>query len=139
MGDRKQPRPVPKDQVRPAPPPAPPRRKTRFLCVCLGGNVRSVSLAFVLKESGQDAVALGALYNPEGTFRLLADWADWVVVLAAEVMPHLPPWMHALKNLAIVEVGPDRFGSAFHPELLAMLVPVVEEWKGRNWDLEGKT
>jgi len=31
----------------------------RFMCVCQGGNVRSVAMAIALKNAGQEALAAG--------------------------------------------------------------------------------
>ena len=62
-------------------------RKPRVLCVCAGGNVRSASVAYKLKELGVDALTLGVLRNEPETGKMLLDWAD---VRRTRPEPELP-------------------------------------------------
>lgn len=107
----------------------------KFLCICEGGNVRSVSLAFLLKSAGQDALAASARFTSPATLAMLWDWAEHVIVMSPEIVAMIPAAVLQGRRLAVVDVGPDRFGSAFHPELIGMLQPVVEDWLVRGWEL----
>ena len=108
----------------------------RFLTVCLGGNVRSVGLAAVLKlQEGQEAIAVGALFTSPATFRLLISWAQYVVVMAEEVIGYLPPFVVQSRKLRLVDVGPDRFGNPFHQELQDYFKPLVADWALRAWKI----
>ena len=53
----------------------------KILCICEGGNVRSVSLAQHLKEIGHEAIAVGDKYTSNETYALLFKWADKVIDL----------------------------------------------------------
>lgn len=48
----------------------------KYLVICEGGNVRSVALAQLIKESGHEAIAIGMKYVSLETLDLLRDWAD---------------------------------------------------------------
>jgi hypothetical protein len=59
--------------------------------------------------------------------------------MSPEILQYFPPGvLHQDKPFSIVDVGPDRFGAAFHPDLLGMLAPVVDAWRERGWDLGAK-
>lgn len=110
----------------------------KFLTICLGGNVRSAGLAFILKDTyGQDAVPVGAIRNAPDTIAMLGEWADYIVVMAQEVVPHLPPAILRSPKLCMVDVGPDVYGSPFHPQLQGALAPIVKDWAARGWNLLG--
>jgi predicted protein tyrosine phosphatase len=104
----------------------------KFLCVCEGGNVRSVALAFVLKEfHNRDAIACGWRFAENDTLEILCKWADAIVVMQPHFKDKLP---EAYREKAlVVDVGPDRFGSPFHPDLYEFLKNVTEDWKIRGW------
>jgi predicted protein tyrosine phosphatase len=108
--------------------------RKRFLCVCEGGNVRSVGLAYVLKNGyGQDAVACGWRFNSRETLTLLCEWADYVVVMEQKFASKIDARFQA--KLRVVDVGPDRFGSPFAPELQEFLQAVAASWKERRFAL----
>lgn len=48
----------------------------RILCMCEGGNVRSVALAQHIKENGHEAIAIGSKYCSTETIRMLFNWCD---------------------------------------------------------------
>lgn len=108
----------------------------RFLCVCQGGNCRSVSLAYVLKyDFGQDALACGWEGNrPETVEFLCSAWEPrYIILLQQEFLKYVPERFHA--KVRVVDVGPDRFGHAFNPELLGFLRMVVLGWKQKDWEI----
>lgn len=94
----------------------------RFLCVCNGGNCRSVAVAEILKgQYGHEAIAVGTYWFSEGSMRKLSEWADRIFVVEpfdAELpQPDLSRWQaspiwgneftHKRVNIAL---GPDRWG-----------------------------
>ena len=89
----------------------------KILCICQGGNVRSVTLAYVLKYGyGIDALAAGWEPNPPETLEMLGAWADHVFIADEVMREKLPP---ALQSRAhTIPVGPDRWFMSLHPELL---------------------
>lgn len=117
----------------------PKRIVKKFLCICQGGNVRSAGLAFILKyHGGQDAIAASTFSNSPETLTMLCDWADYIILMAQDVLATMPPGVLAKRRYALVDVGPDRYGSPFHPELQGMLMPVVQQWAANDWDLNAK-
>ncbi len=90
----------------------------KILTICEGGNVRSVSLGYVLKDlcaPRHDAVALGAGRNSPETIRMMCEWADRIVVMQPEFKKSVPEEFH--EKLSVCDVGPDVFGSPLHPTL----------------------
>lgn len=102
--------------------------KPRILCVCAGGNVRSASLAFLLKEAGADALALGLERNSEETVRMLTDWAEMIWCAEADMIERIPE-ENRQKVVRGFHVGPDRWGYHCHPELWEMVNQIVKAWK----------
>jgi len=106
----------------------------KILCICEGGNVRSGALAYQLKNLGIDALALGWRYNTLETLGMLAEWADYIILMQ--------PWQNVVYSLPgfqakirVLDVGPDRWGSNTHPELHTIIQPHVAEWKDRGFQL----
>lgn len=88
----------------------------KILTVCQGGNIRSVALACRLKSlHGHDALACSRESNSPETIKMLCTWADMVVVMEPEYADCIP--MEFRGKLHICDVGPDRWGAAFRPEL----------------------
>ncbi len=96
--------------------------KPKVLCLCSGGNVRSVRVAFLLKDAGIDAIAAGIHFNGIEAIKLLVKWADFVWTADADVD-------QALKNYYLDDkaalgdkligrhIGPDIYGFHCHPDL----------------------
>ena len=104
----------------------------KFLCMCQGGNVRSVSLAFILKyQFKQDALACGWEGNTDETRKLLCDWADVVILMQAEFAQYVPE--EYKDKIRVVDVGPDNYGTPMHEGLLKFLFSVVSDWKARQF------
>jgi predicted protein tyrosine phosphatase len=92
-------------------------RRTHYLCLCAGGNVRSVNMARLLKDFWhQEALAAGVATGMSAdTLAMLYEWADVIVVMDAELMDHVPdPWR---SKRMLCDVGPDNFGVGFPPAL----------------------
>jgi len=107
----------------------PPR--TKVLCMCQGGHVRSVALKFLLYYGGKkiDALACGWESNTAETRAMLFAWADYIVIMQPQFAEHVPAAFHyrpdGPRKLFCYDVGPDRFGTAFHPELQEMLKGMI--------------
>lgn len=109
-----------------------PRR--RFLTVCEGGVVRSVSMATVLRwDFGQDAIPVSsAKSGPEAIF-LLAEWADYIILMEPKFETCIPKkYAHKIR---VFDVGPDVWGNPMHPELRQMVGEQVEKWQRKGWDI----
>ena len=48
----------------------------KILCICKGGNVRSVALTQAIKEDGHEAIAIGTDHISAETLLMLGKWAD---------------------------------------------------------------
>ena len=92
----------------------------KILTMCAGGNVRSVALKYLLKyRYKHEALNCGQDANSPETIEMLCRWADHIIVLEPDYAKFVP---ETYKEKAFCyNVGPDRFGSAFHQELLAIL------------------
>ena len=105
----------------------------KFITVCEGGNVRSVGLAYLLKVHGQDAIAMSWRFNNPETLGKMFNWADYIVIMQAKFKEHIAEIFH--HKLLVVDVGEDRYGYAFHPELQGGLTPIVKDWQSKNWEI----
>lgn len=107
----------------------------KVLCMCLGGNTRSVALKFLLKSRYDiDALACGWEYNSPETRKMLYEWADRIIVLHNDYAKHVPKVHHKTKDgtrkLHTFHVGEDVWtgsGGAFHPELQQMLSTILDK------------
>lgn len=91
--------------------------KYKILTMCSGGNVRSVGLRYLLHyKYGHRVLACGQDANTQEDREMLYKWADYIIVMSEEYRKFVPAEYN--NKTFIYEVGPDRFGYAFHPELL---------------------
>ena len=105
----------------------------KFLTVCEGGNVRSVSMAFTLKHYfRQDAIAFSHAVNSDEILKILADWADYIIVMQPKFADRFGAWKPKLR---VVDVGPDRWGNPLHDELHKFLAKVAQDWANRNFEI----
>lgn len=98
----------------------------RYLCVCQGGNVRSVCLAWHLKNQGHEALSAGLDYLSDETMALLYTWADVVIVMEERFKVRVPERFHY--KLGVCEVGPDIYGNPMNKVLKIM----VKTWLSQN-------
>jgi hypothetical protein len=104
----------------------------KFLCVCQGGNNRSAALARILRdEYGQEALPVGHLRVSKETMTHFCAWADYVIAMTSGIAAIISDC--AGNKLRTVDVGDDRWGTPYHPELVDGLRPIVAEWANRNW------
>jgi hypothetical protein len=96
----------------------------KVLCICYGGNVRSVALKHLLNKMGHDALAAGILNSPE-TLSHLHDWAEKVVVTDPVLLASLP--FRESPKIIVYDLGDDRWNNPFHKELEALVQKIVVE------------
>lgn len=107
-------------------PPARAAARVKVVTVCHRGNVRSVGLAWELKETypGYDPVAIGyGTAGPELS-DLLYRWADVIVVMMAGYERHVPAEFKDKTRLC--DVGADTYGNPQHPRLKAKIKAWVD-------------
>lgn len=98
----------------------------KVLCVCHGGNVRSVALKNLLKNRVSvchDALACGIHSNPWKTVEMLCAWADVIVIMHSSIRNAIPAKYAVLSY----DVGEDVWNNPFHPELQAKLKKMIQE------------
>ena len=99
----------------------------RILAVCQGGNVRSVTLRFLLNyRYGFDALACGLEPNTEETRRMLYEWAAIIIVCESSFVDLLPEDMRPKAN--VFDIGPDVWGGSLHPELIDICDDLIQQW-----------
>lgn len=90
----------------------------KIVTMCFGGNVRSVGLKSLLHTKyGHDAVACGHSFNTLETRKMLFAWADYIVVMMKGFEEYVPSEFR--HKTFLYDVGEDRYGNPFHPELQA--------------------
>lgn len=100
--------------------------KYKILTMCAGGNVRSVGLKYLLKyKYGHESLACGQDANSTETIDMLCNWADYVIVLTEDYKKFVPEKYK--EKLLCYDVGADRFGYAFHPELMSLCEKMIVE------------
>ena len=97
----------------------------KIVTICAGGQVRSVAAKAVLTEQGHDVLAVGALNNSKQTVEMLCAWADKIIVMDdALLVAAAEPG-----KLSYLNVGPDRWGNPFHPELQSLVREKIHQVK----------
>lgn len=104
----------------------------KFLTICEGGVVRSVSMALVLKHHGQDAIAASWRWNTPFTFHMLGSWAYRIILMQPHFIDCIPDDLR--EKCRVVDVGEDRYGSATNMELYQFLDAAARDWKQRDWE-----
>ena len=89
----------------------------KMVCMCQGGNSRSVACAYLLKyEYGHDALSLSWEKNEQATKNMLFDWADIIIVMQERFLYYVPS--QYFDKTAVVDVGEDVWCNGLHPALL---------------------
>jgi hypothetical protein len=100
--------------------------KSKIVCLCQGGNSRSVALAYLLKYHYKvDALACGWEKNEANTLIMLYEWADVICILQKEFIIYVPEKFHG--KVDIFDVGPDVWFNGLHPDLLNKLQEMMVE------------
>jgi len=103
------------------------RKNTQsYLLICDGGNVRSYSIATMLKlKYGREAIAVGRLFTKPETMKMLCGWADNIVITQPHMIESIPEEYHS--KIKIADIGQDRWGININPELEGIAVEVIEQ------------
>ncbi len=116
-------------------------KRLKFLCVCAGGVVRSVTLAAMLKYwFDHDALAASIDKNVGETMTMLCEWADTIVVMDGWMLGwFLEQYGEKYDGkLKLVPVGPDKWGMSNHDDLIGELMkhdlPSILGVKGSVWE-----
>lgn len=111
----------------------------KFLTICNGGVVRSVSMALRLKLRNQDAIAASCDFNSPDTLMMLGKWADCIILMQPKLFWVLPRELRdaCRDKFRVVNVGEDVWGDPLHPELTEMTDEVVHRWRANGWKIEG--
>lgn len=108
----------------------------RVLCVCSNGNVRSVTLARILKGRGHQVLALGSKEFVNGSREdhviviHLCRWADVIFVqkdAEIDLLDIIKPLLEEIgpKIDTRFDVGPDDWKTPMHPDLLSIMRNMV--------------
>ena len=111
----------------------------KILCVCNGGNVRSVALAEALKGTyGCEAISASTYWLSKETMRMLCEWADVIAPIQIRDPDYEPEpdrslwrenvmWTYGNK-VHIFPIGKDVYGNAQHAELRKLIKEVMKTW-----------
>ena len=103
----------------------------KILCLCEGGNVRSVAAASLLKMNfNQDTLAAGWRWNTPETLELLFSWADKIILMQECFQDKVPSTHH--NKVVVLDVGIDCYGTPFHPVLQENLNNRLQDWSNRG-------
>lgn len=104
-------------------------RDTHFLVVCQRGNVRSVTVATILKDYAgfKDAIAIGVETTSQLTLDEFEPWADYILI-AGDVDTG-DTWLKKYqKSCQLLEIGKDKWGQAMHPELVRLSIAALRSY-----------
>lgn len=99
-----------------------------ILCLCQRGNVRSATAAVILRDffGVDDVIATGVQTTTPETMTHFASWADAILVCGDESLkPTVDPFLES--KIAIIPIGADIWGKPMHPDLVAKLVPLLDD------------
>jgi len=91
----------------------------KILCLGRKGNSRSVALAYLLKQRGHDAIAVGMRHMGKDTRKMMLAWADLIILLHQKCGEGVPQeYWHKLK---MFPVGRDVYFQGFSEALIGLL------------------
>lgn len=96
----------------------------KLLAVCSSGNVRSITLARLLRKRGHEAIGCGV--RSPSLLPLLAEWADQIYPMDFEIGGQLAAMGYTIKLRNTYMIGPDDWKIPDHPDLLRRLRDLVE-------------
>lgn len=111
----------------------------KVLCVCNGGNCRSVAMAEVLKgHFGKEAIAVGTYWFSRESMETFADWADAILVVepfdAKLPEPDLTLWKASAVwdaryngKRRIIPMGSDIWGHSNWPGIKEFALALLKE------------
>lgn len=103
----------------------------RFLCVCEGGNTRSVAMAYTLKYNfNQEAVPVSYVKCSQESLDYFSKWADKIIVMQPQFSDKFEKWK---KKLVVIDVGPDRWLNPLHKEIQTIVSEIAQKWANENF------
>ena|SRR6266849_8400722 len=101
----------------------------KILTVCERGNIRSVAAGYLLKDirkpMGYDVLACGIKTATPETFKMLAKWADKILVVADEAVYNLMPERFKDKTIHC-NIGKDVWGNPIDANLLKIVTKELD-------------
>jgi hypothetical protein len=97
-----------------------------ILCLCQRGNVRSATLAAILRDvyGLQDVIATGVDTTSADVLINLAYHSDKIFVIGdTSLIERLPP---QITNAVHIDIGPDRWQHPMHPDLIKTIFVALE-------------
>lgn len=106
--------------------------KYKIVTMCRGGQIRSVGAKYILHyKYGHDVIACGYESNTQETREMLYDWADYIIIMSKDFEQYVPDKYKTnssgARKLYLYEVGEDRYGNPFHPELQWQLDKIINK------------
>lgn len=102
----------------------------KILVVCEGGNSRSVTMAYLLKQKyNKDALACGYRWNTPETMEMLYEWAEKIFAMDAKIMSAIPD-KYGYKTY-LTDVGSDKW-LKINNELLSLCDNYYEKVMGAS-------
>lgn len=112
----------------------------KILTICIGGVVRSVGLADVLKNNySQDAVALSSINNSDETMAMMCEWADLICPVEPRYEHKVPEqYKNKWENCKmwdtkydtkrkVFNIGEDVWGNARDTNLVNLIQSKIKE------------
>lgn len=104
----------------------------KFLCVCEGGNTRSVGMAYTLKYNfNQEAVPVSYAKLSQESLDYFSEWADKIILMQPQFAGKFEKWD---KKLVIIDVGPDRWLNPLHRELQNIVSEIAQKWANKKFE-----
>lgn len=97
----------------------------KILAMCQGGHVRSVAVKYLMHYAfgRHDVLACGWESNTAETRKMLFMWSDLIIIMQGSFSEFVPREFH--NKMVCYDVGQDRWGNAFHPELQSILKKMI--------------
>lgn len=94
----------------------------KILAICQRGNVRSVNLAYILKDERKfkDVIAIGIETTTQETLNMLGDWADKIYIVGEKTIKDQIP-IEFQSKIIWLDIGKDVWGNFPNAQLLAIL------------------
>ena len=90
-------------------------------------------MAYTLKyDFNQDAVAFSFSKNGDELLKVLAGWADYIVLMEPKFAARFEAWKDKVR---VVDVGSDRWGNPFHRELYDFVAKTAQDWSNRQFEI----
>lgn len=112
-----------------------------YLCICIGGRVRSVALAKAIEHAGHNAEFIGCV-QPEEKIREACNRADYILMVEPRYSAAIPAeyqsrwigcpaWsMEYFAKRKVVNLGLDLWGDPQHAQLVELCREKVQHLMG---------